>query len=187
MKNYKIAVAGTGYVGLSLGVLLSQHHQVVAVDIVQAKVDMINNKKSPIQDDYIEKYLAEKDLNLTATLDAKAASTSTGNLVYDIYKTNVEAGNQCIIAYGRQDTKDCLDAYQISNKIDYTSHAIWTRITDLNGLGSRYVTKKFLKFVDEYKPDVIHLHPVQTIFNDGCKERAWNRCVRKRKNVRVRY
>ena len=74
MKNYKIAVAGTGYVGLSLGVLLSQHHQVVAVDIVQAKVDMINNKKSPIQDDYIEKYLAEKDLNLTATLDAKTAS-----------------------------------------------------------------------------------------------------------------
>lgn len=54
MKNYKIAVAGTGYVGLSLGVLLSQHHQVVAVDIVQAKVDMINNKKSPIQDDYIK-------------------------------------------------------------------------------------------------------------------------------------
>ena len=76
MRNYKIAVAGTGYVGLSLGVLLSQHHQVVAVDIVQAKVDMINNKKSPIQDDYIEKYLAEKDLNLTATLDAKAACCS---------------------------------------------------------------------------------------------------------------
>ena len=61
MKNYKIAVAGTGYVGLSLGVLFAQHHQVVAVDIVQAKVDMINNKKSPIQDDYIEKYLAEND------------------------------------------------------------------------------------------------------------------------------
>ena len=73
IKNYKIAVAGTGYVGLSLGVLLSQHHQVVAVDIVQAKVDMINNKKSPIQDEYIEKYLAEKELDLTATLDAKEA------------------------------------------------------------------------------------------------------------------
>ena len=73
MKNYKIAVAGMGYVGLSLGVLLSQHHQVVAVDIVQAKVDMINNKKSPIQDEYIEKYLAEKELDLTATLDAKEA------------------------------------------------------------------------------------------------------------------
>ena len=73
MKNYKIAVAGTGYVGLSLSVLLAQHNQVTAVDIVQAKVDMINNHKSPIQDDYIEKYLAEKELNLTATLDAKAA------------------------------------------------------------------------------------------------------------------
>ena len=73
MKNYKIAVAGTGYVGLSLGVLLSQHHQVVAVDIVQAKVDMINNKKSPIQDEYIEKYLAEKTLDLTATLDGETA------------------------------------------------------------------------------------------------------------------
>ena len=58
-----------GYVGLSLSVLLAQHNQVMAVDIVQAKVDMINNHKSPIQDDYIEKYLAEKELNLTATLD----------------------------------------------------------------------------------------------------------------------
>ena len=58
MKNYKIAVAGTGYVGLSLGVLFAQHHQVVAVDIVQAKVDMINNKKSPIQDDYIPRHSA---------------------------------------------------------------------------------------------------------------------------------
>ena len=71
-----------GYVGLSLGVLLSQHHQVVAVDIVQAKVDMINNKKSPIQDDYIEKYLAEKDLNLTATLDAKAAFEKIDSAVF---------------------------------------------------------------------------------------------------------
>ena len=92
MKNYKIAVAGTGYVGLSLGVLLSQHHQVVAVDIVQAKVDMINNKKSPIQDDYIEKYLAEKDLNFTATLDAKAAYSDADFVVIaaptNVYSTN---------------------------------------------------------------------------------------------------
>lgn len=73
MKNYKIAVAGTGYVGLSIATLLSQHHQVTAVDIVPEKVKMINNRKSPIQDDYIEKYLAEKELNLTATLDAKTA------------------------------------------------------------------------------------------------------------------
>ncbi len=72
-KSYKIAVAGTGYVGLSLAVLLAQHNQVTAVDIVQEKVDMINNKKSPIQDDYIEEYLAEKELNLTATLDGEKA------------------------------------------------------------------------------------------------------------------
>ncbi len=69
----KIAVAGTGYVGLSIATLLSQHHQVTAVDVVPEKVDLINKKKSPIQDDYIEKYLAEKPLNLTATLDGKAA------------------------------------------------------------------------------------------------------------------
>ena len=72
-KDLKIAVAGTGYVGLSIATLLSQHHQVVAVDIVPEKVELINNKKSPIQDDYIEKYLAEKELNLVATLDAEAA------------------------------------------------------------------------------------------------------------------
>ena len=73
MKNYKIAVAGTGYVGLSIATLLSQHHKVMAVDIVPEKVELINSKKSPIQDEYIEKYLAEKELNLTATLDAKEA------------------------------------------------------------------------------------------------------------------
>ena len=72
-KDLKIAVAGTGYVGLSIATLLSQHHQVVAVDIVPEKVELINNKKSPIQDDYIEKYLAEKELNLVATLDAETA------------------------------------------------------------------------------------------------------------------
>ncbi len=69
----KIAVAGTGYVGLSIATLLSQHHEVMAVDIIPEKVDLINHKKSPIQDEYIEKYLAERDLNLTATLDAEAA------------------------------------------------------------------------------------------------------------------
>lgn len=76
MRNFedlKIAVAGTGYVGLSIATLLAQHHKVTAVDIVPEKVDLINHKKSPIQDEYIEKYLAEKQLNLTATLDAKEA------------------------------------------------------------------------------------------------------------------
>lgn len=71
--NKKIAVAGTGYVGLSLAVLLAQHNEVVAVDIIPEKVEMINNRKSPIQDDYIEKYLAEKELNLRATTDAEEA------------------------------------------------------------------------------------------------------------------
>ena len=73
MKSCKIAVAGTGYVGLSMAVLLSQHNEVTAVDIIPKKVDLINSKQSPIQDEYIEKYLAEKQLNLTATLDAKKA------------------------------------------------------------------------------------------------------------------
>lgn len=68
----KIAVAGTGYVGLSIATLLSQHHEVMAVDIIPEKVELINQKKSPIQDEYIEKYLSEKKLHLTATLDAKS-------------------------------------------------------------------------------------------------------------------
>ena len=72
-QRYNIAVAGTGYVGLSIATLLAQHNHVVAVDIIDEKVEMINNKKSPIQDDYIEKYLVEKDLDLTATLDGRSA------------------------------------------------------------------------------------------------------------------
>lgn len=73
MKAYKIAVAGTGYVGLSMATLLAQHHPVVAVDVIPEKVDLINQRKSPIQDEYIEKYLREKDLNLVATLDGEKA------------------------------------------------------------------------------------------------------------------
>lgn len=72
-RQYKIAIAGTGYVGLSIATLLSQHHQVTTVDIIPEKVELINQRKSPIQDEYIEKYLAEKELNLTATLDAEKA------------------------------------------------------------------------------------------------------------------
>ena len=73
MSEFKIAVAGTGYVGLSIATLLAQHHQVTAVDVIPEKVEMLNRKQSPIQDDYIEKYLAEKELNLTATLDGASA------------------------------------------------------------------------------------------------------------------
>lgn len=87
-KKYNIAVAGTGYVGLSIATLLAQHHKVTAVDIIPGKIELINNRKSPIQDDYIEKYLAEKELNLTATLDAKAAY-SDADFVVIAAPTNV--------------------------------------------------------------------------------------------------
>ena len=109
-KQYKIAVAGTGYVGLSIATLLSQHHEVMAVDIIPEKVDLINKKKSPIQDEYIESYLAEKDLNLTATLDAEAAYKDADFVViaaptnYDSKKnffdtSAVEAVIQLVIRY----------------------------------------------------------------------------------------
>jgi UDPglucose 6-dehydrogenase len=81
LKDLKIAVAGTGYVGLSIATLLSQHHRVTAVDIIPEKVDLINRKQSPIQDEYIEKYLAEKDLNLFATMDAEEAYTDADFVV----------------------------------------------------------------------------------------------------------
>lgn len=106
----KIAVAGTGYVGLSIATLLSQHHEVMAVDIIPEKVELINRKKSPIQDDYIEKYLAERELNLTATLDAEAAYKDADFVViaaptnYDSKKnffdtSAVEAVIQLVIQY----------------------------------------------------------------------------------------
>ena len=115
MSNYKIAVAGTGYVGLSIAILLSQHNKVTAVDIVPEKVEMINNRKSPIQDDYIEKYLAEdavgkRKLDLTATLDAEAAYADADFVAiaaptnYDSKKnffdtSAVEAGIKLVIQY----------------------------------------------------------------------------------------
>lgn len=84
--------------------------------------------------------------------------TSTGNLTYEIYKCCVENGNECDIAYGRKDVKKDVTTYKISNKVDYNVHALWTRLTDLNGSGSYFATKRFLRFIDEYSPDLIHLH-----------------------------
>lgn len=92
-KNYTIAVAGTGYVGLSLAVLLAQHNKVYAVDIIPEKVDLINQKKSPIQDEYIEKYLAEKELDLTATLDAEKAYRAA-DFVIIAAPTNYDSATQ---------------------------------------------------------------------------------------------
>lgn len=83
--NRKIAVAGTGYVGLSLAVLLAQHNKVTAVDIIPDKVELINNKKSPIQDDYIEKYLTERELDLTATLNAEEAYKDAEYVIRYLY------------------------------------------------------------------------------------------------------
>lgn len=93
MKDYTIAVAGTGYVGLSIATLLSQHHKVLAVDIVPEKVELINNRRSPIQDEYIEKYLAEKNLDLTATMDVKAAY-SAADFVVIAAPTNYDSRTQ---------------------------------------------------------------------------------------------
>lgn len=97
MKNYKIVVAGTGYVGLSIATLLSQHHHVTAVDIIPEKVEMIHNRKSPIQEDYVEKYLAEKELNLTATLGAKTAYADA-DFVVIVAPTNVYSTNHIDVA-----------------------------------------------------------------------------------------
>ncbi|MGN0422692.1 MAG: nucleotide sugar dehydrogenase [Lachnospiraceae bacterium] len=93
MKNYTIAVAGTGYVGLSLAVLLSQHNEVTAVDVIQEKVDKINRRESPIQDEYIEKYLAEKDLDLVATTDGESAY-SFADFVVIAAPTNYDSTTQ---------------------------------------------------------------------------------------------
>ncbi|MCD8012944.1 MAG: 3-hydroxyacyl-CoA dehydrogenase NAD-binding domain-containing protein, partial [Lachnospiraceae bacterium] len=95
MENlkYNIAVAGTGYVGLSLAVLLAQHNKVTAVDIIQKKVDLINRKKSPIQDEYIEKYLAEKELDLSATMDA-AEAYKNADFVIIAAPTNYDSKTQ---------------------------------------------------------------------------------------------
>ena len=101
MEKYTIAVAGTGYVGLSIATLLSQHHKVYAVDIVPEKVDLINQRKSPIQDEYIEKYLAEKELDLTATLDAKTAY-SAADFVVIAAPTNVYSTNHIDVATSKR-------------------------------------------------------------------------------------
>lgn len=100
-KDLKIAVAVTGYVGLSIATLLSQHHKVMAVDIVPEKVELINSKKSPIQEEYIEKYLAEKELNLTATLDAETAYTDA-DFVVIAAPTNVYSTNRIDVATSKR-------------------------------------------------------------------------------------
>lgn len=100
-ENYTIAVAGTGYVGLSIATLLSQHHKVFAVDIIPEKVEKINKRVSPIQDEYIEKYLAEKELDLTATLDAEMAYRAA-DFVVIAAPTNVYSTNRIDVATSKR-------------------------------------------------------------------------------------
>lgn len=104
-ENLKIAVAGTGYVGLSIAVLLAQHHQVTAVDVIPEKVEMLNNRKSPIQDEYIGKYLAEKKLNLTATLDG-ASAYSDADFVVIAAPTNYDSEKNFFDTHHIQDIID---------------------------------------------------------------------------------
>ncbi|MDE6266898.1 MAG: UDP-glucose 6-dehydrogenase [Muribaculaceae bacterium] len=105
MNKYNIAVAGTGYVGLSIATLLAQHNHVTAVDVIPEKVDMINSRKSPIQDDYIEKYLAEKELDLTATLDG-AAAYSSADFVVIAAPTNYDPHNNYFDTHHIEDVID---------------------------------------------------------------------------------
>ena len=88
-KEIRVAVAGTGYVGLSIATLLSQHHHVTAVDVIPEKVEKLNNKVSPIQDDYIEKYLAEKPLDLVATLDGRLAYADADFVLMPLLQTMI--------------------------------------------------------------------------------------------------
>lgn len=104
-KDLKIAVAGTGYVGLSIATLLSQHHQVTAVDVIPEKVDMLNRKQSPIQDEYIEKYLSEKALNLTATLDG-AKAYSDADFVVIAAPTNYDPVKNYFVTHHIEDVID---------------------------------------------------------------------------------
>lgn len=129
MRNYKIAVAGTGYVGLSIATLLAQHHEVMAVDIIPEKVEKINQRISPIQDEYIEKYMREKTLNLTATVDAKEAYTGADFVViaaptnYDSSKnffdtSAVEAVIQLVMQYA----PDAIMVIKSTIPVGYTQH-----------------------------------------------------------------
>ncbi|MBQ8927602.1 MAG: nucleotide sugar dehydrogenase [Oscillospiraceae bacterium] len=129
MKHYRIAVAGTGYVGLSIATLLAQHHTVTAVDIVEEKVQLINAHRSPIQDEYIEKYLAEKELDLTATLDAKSAYSDADFVViaaptnYDSKKNFFDTSAvEAVIDLVMQYNPDAIMVIKSTIPVGYTQH-----------------------------------------------------------------
>ena len=128
-KNMKIAVAGTGYVGLSIATLLAQHHAVTAVDIIPEKVELINSRKSPIQDEYIEKYLAEKDLDLTATLDGASAYKDADYVViaaptnYDSKKNFFDTSAvEAVIELVIENNPDAIMVIKSTIPVGFTAH-----------------------------------------------------------------
>ena len=181
MEKRKIAVAGTGYVGLSIATLLSQHHQVTAVDIVPEKVELINNRKSPIQDDYIEKYFAEKELNLTATLDAKAAY-SDADFVVIAAPTNYDSHTQrfdtsaveAVIKLVMEYNPDAIMVIKSTIPVGYTASA-------RKKFGSRNIIFS-PEFLRESKALYDNLYPSRIIIGypklpDSLEEDAENRAI----------
>lgn len=167
MKNYTIAVAGTGYVGLSIATLLSQHHKVYAVDIVPEKVEKINRRESPIQDEYIEKYLAEKELDLTATLDAEKAYSSA-DFVVIAAPTNYDSSTQHFDTSAVEDViervlevnKNAMMVIKSTIPVGYTA-----------SVRKKYNTKNILfspEFLRESKALYDNLYPSRIIV--GCDE-----------------
>nr|WP_316613853.1 nucleotide sugar dehydrogenase [uncultured Ruminococcus sp.] len=160
--NYKIAVAGTGYVGLSIAVLLSQHHKVTAVDIIPEKVDLINKRKSPIQDEYIERYLAEKDLDLTATLDAQAAYSDADFVViaaptnYDTKKNYFDTSAvEAVIKLVMQYNPDAIMVIKSTIPVGYTA-----RVREKTGSKNIIFSPEFLR---ESKALYDNLYPSRII------------------------
>lgn len=148
-KDLKIAVAGTGYVGLSIATLLSQHHKVTAVDIVPEKVELINNKKSPIQDEYIEKYLAEKELDLTATLDAKEAY-SDADFVVIAALTNYDSKKNFFDA----SAVEVVIKLVIEQKLDVPKQSFMERPIDCKAGHKHHVTNGYLKHLQKSLMDI---------------------------------
>ena len=140
-ENLKIAVAGTGYVGLSVAILLAQHHQVTAVDVIPEKVEMLNDRKSPIQDEYIEKYLAEKKLNLTATLDG-ASAYKNANFVVIAAPTNYDP------------VKNFFDTHHIEDVIDLVLSVNPDAVMVIKStIPVGYCRSLYVKYVDRFATD----------------------------------
>ncbi len=168
-KEIVVAVAGTGYVGLSLAVLLSQHHKVYAVDIVPEKVELINNRKSPIQDDYIEKYLAEKELNLEATLDGEEAYKNA-DIVIIAAPTNYDSATQY---FDTSAVESVIELVMKTNPNAYMIIKSTIPVGYTQSVREKYNTDKIIfspEFLRESKALYDNLYPSRIIV--GCDENS---------------